>query len=584
MRNNMHDEILQGHRYGKKLTNKDYGTIAFLIDKRDIKRDKKENAKSFSNPELYHNCIYFLIGYESDNNDNSIEKMYVGKAGIRDTGVSVLDRLNEHAFLGTDPEKYIDKWTDIVVVTNRDKDAWGSTELDALEYIFWSLIPVGNRYNSRKPSSNGANLEKFSDAVNQIKVYLDYLGYEMFKSKTAEKLAEDVKAVAEAKSDLPVDLDNGTTKIPNITTPSKVVNKMLDMLPNDVWNSKTVFLDPACKGGEYLEAIYKRLVTNPRILAEFSNDVNRLSIHILQNQLFGIALTHNSRNVAVNKLGGFKYNIRVIPGYIDKLKKAIINCKPDKEQESIIDIFNKEFGEEMKFDVIIGNPPYQQDTEGGGSKTRGLPLYDKFILSAQVLAPTVSLITPVRWYNQPDKSFDKVRETMLNGQLEQIVDFADATKCFPENVSIAGGVSYWLWRKDRKGTTHIVSDDSEWDIDLTFQKIFIRDKVACSIVNKIDYSGIKTFDKIVSGTDMFGVLRKPLGIPQPDAEHPVKLKHSSNFNRKYNRGTEEYIAKSEITKNSNYVETYKVYTEYMNGSGNTVLNSIEILEPNEIVY
>lgn len=137
-KSNIKDSIIVGHRYGKKLSNDDYGTVAFLINKHDILKDKKANANSFKEPELTYNCIYFLIGHEYDSEGNSIEKMYVGQAGIRDNKQSVLDRLNEHAWNGNDPDKYIDKWTDIVVVTN-EKKAWGATELNALEHIFWSL-------------------------------------------------------------------------------------------------------------------------------------------------------------------------------------------------------------------------------------------------------------------------------------------------------------------------------------------------------------------------------------------------------------------------------------------------------------
>lgn len=61
-----------------------------------------------------------MIGYEQ-NNDSTTEMMYVGQAGIRDNGQSVLDRLNEHAWKGNDPARYIDKWTDIVVVTTKRK-------------------------------------------------------------------------------------------------------------------------------------------------------------------------------------------------------------------------------------------------------------------------------------------------------------------------------------------------------------------------------------------------------------------------------------------------------------------------------
>ena len=138
-----------------------------------MERSKKANANSFKDPELRYNCIYFLIGYEQEEEENIIEKMYVGQAGIRNNGESVLDRLNEHTYLGNDPIKYLDKWTDIVVVTN-GAGFWGATELDALEHIFYSLIPVGNRYNGQKPTYTGADLNKYTDKVNQIKEYLNY--------------------------------------------------------------------------------------------------------------------------------------------------------------------------------------------------------------------------------------------------------------------------------------------------------------------------------------------------------------------------------------------------------------------------
>ena len=70
-KSNIKEEIVQGHRFGKKLTNSDYGTVAFLLSRNDILSDKKANAKSFSEKELTYNCIYFLIGYEQNNNSTT---------------------------------------------------------------------------------------------------------------------------------------------------------------------------------------------------------------------------------------------------------------------------------------------------------------------------------------------------------------------------------------------------------------------------------------------------------------------------------------------------------------------------------
>lgn len=65
-KSNIKEEALQGHRFCKKLTNSDYGTVAFLLSRNDILRNKKANANSFSDIELTYNCIYFLIGYEQN--------------------------------------------------------------------------------------------------------------------------------------------------------------------------------------------------------------------------------------------------------------------------------------------------------------------------------------------------------------------------------------------------------------------------------------------------------------------------------------------------------------------------------------
>ena len=418
---NITDEILEGHRFGKKLTNKDYGTMAYLIPKSDILPNKKDNENSFWDKELKYNCIYFLIGYEVDaQKKQSIEKMYVGQAGIRDNEESVLDRLWEHKWSGKDPIVYSDKWTDIVVFTN-EKGAWGATELDALEHIFWSLIPVGNRYNSIKPSCTGADVSMFTEAVKQIKEYLNYLQYTMFKEKTDEVITQNVNDIAKAKSELPVDLDRGTTRIPNITTPPRIVEKMLDMLPEDVWNDETVFLDPACKDGGFLRAIYDRLKSNPQLLEKYDNNTDKLKNHILSKQIYGIALNPNSRAVTTDTLDGFEYNIRVIPDYIRKIK-----CN------RFTDIINKEFGD-MKFDVVIGNPPYNDnDTKVATA------IYSKFVENGIELAyKYTSFIIPSRWYAS-GRGLDSFRTMMLSQKrLKKLVDFEDATMIFPNKIRVS---------------------------------------------------------------------------------------------------------------------------------------------------
>lgn len=466
---NIHEKIVEGHRYCKKLINDDYGTIAFLINKNDILRDKKANANSFSDIELKYNCIYFLIGYEQDEYENTIEKMYVGQAGIRNNGESVLDRLNEHAFLGNDPARYLDKWTDIVVVTN-EKGAWGATELDALEHIFWSLIPVGNRYNSQKPTCTGADLKKYTDAVNQIKEYLDYLCYNMFKNKTPDKIAEDVKKVADAKSDLPIDLDQGTTKIPNITTPRWIVEKMVGMLPQYLFDNPDItFFDPACKGGEYLEVVLNRCMSSKVHRSHFENKGRpeiAQAMHIINKQLYGIALTPNSFKIAYNRLYE-SHNIRLIPNYAEKIKRC-----------DMLKLLNEEFGRDMSFDVIIGNPPYQ-DASGRAS------IYKDFVEKSVDIADMISMITRDNWLN--GKAFKSMRDKLTEeGAITDIEHYPKVGEVFP---GIKVSAAYFLWKKGvaQKTKYKCIKDGRDiikQELDLA-NGIIYKSEIAKNILTKI---------------------------------------------------------------------------------------------------
>ncbi len=441
---NIEEKALDGHRFCKKLTNNDYGTVAFLLSKGDILRDKEKNAESFNDKELKYNCIYFLIGYEQVA-DGSIEKMYVGQAGIRINNESVLDRLNEHVWSGKDPEKYRDKWTDIVVVTN-EKEAWGATELDALEHLFISLIPVGNRYNTDPKSCKGADLNRYDEAVKQIKAYLDYLQYSMFKAKTDKELTNNIKQIADAKSEFPVDLDKGTTRIPNITTPPSVVKKMLDMLPTDVWNDETVFLDPACKDGGFLRAIYDRLVSMPDLIEKHNGNIDALKNKVLSN-LYGIALSQNSRAVTIKNLNEYKHNITVVTNYVNKLRN-----------NKLADIVKEEFNKDMKIDVIIGNPPYQESTGSGLNESGGKALFDSFIINGVSTTDRIlCMVTPTKWLAGNLKTFVNVRHVLLDDKhFKKMVDYMNAKDVF-NGRSIAGGVSYFLYDKQYGGDTEFTT-------------------------------------------------------------------------------------------------------------------------------
>lgn len=557
-------EQINAPLYSLRYMNDDYGTIAYSINRNELKYE-------LSDSRLCNNCIYFLIG-----TTGTEQMVYVGQAGKRDIGTSVIARLREHD--KNTKEAYNGVWKVALVFTNKE-DTWGADTLKALEHAFYKLIPEHKRLNSAIPNSGCADMGGYEDKIKQIQNYIRAMGYSIF-GDNGDTDTIQIELIEGTKVE---DLHCWKSSMPEVVTPSSVVKAMVDMLPAGVWNDRTVFMDMACKGGEYLREVYDRLMNSEVMQVKYRDKFERHN-HILTKQIYGIALSEISMERTRNKLMGFDGNIRIIPNYIRRLK-SISKIKDKAERdEAYRTLLREGFNKDMEVDVVIGNPPYNDITSGGSETAkRGMPVYVEFITAAQSYSKIVSMITPVRWYTQSEAVYDKVRAEMLNGQLEKIVDFKDAEECF-RDVSIAGGVSYWLWIKGRSGVTEMSTGVDNWFADLRGLEILLRDKQAYSIARKVKTycEHTRTFDSVVMGTDAFGVRRERLGQCIKDDEHTVALLHSSSFDRRYEMGNIEYINRGIVYKNAEYIDSYKVITEYMNGSGDKVLNSINILGQGEI--
>lgn len=162
-------------------------------------------------------------------------------------------------------------------------------------------------------------------------------------------------------------------------------------------------------------------------------------------------MNQNSKAVTIKNLNGFGYNVTVVTNYVNKLR-----------ENKLADIIKEEFGEDMTFDVVIGNPPYQESTGSGLNESGGTALFDSFIINGVLTTNRLlCMITPTKWLAGNMKTFVKVRHTLLDeGHLRKMVDYMNAKDIF-NGRSIAGGVSYFLYDKQYKGDTDFTTINNQ---------------------------------------------------------------------------------------------------------------------------
>lgn len=219
----------------------------------------------------------------------------------------------------------------------------------------------------------------------------------------------------------------------------------------------------------------------------------------------------------------------------------------------------------MQFDVIIGNPPYQLNTDGFGTQAR--PIYQQFVQQAKALDPRfLCMIIPARWFSG-GMGLDEFRESMLtDDRVRSIDDYLTASDVFP-GVGLKGGVCYFLWNRDNPGPCQVKTHFKDWPVSITTRPlleegvdVFIRFNEGLSILKKVVAVGTGDGKSLeLPETEKFVNLVSSIGAFGLDSTFRGKEKRSENDLKVYRNGGVGYIARSEITKEQAVFDKWKVF-------------------------
>ncbi len=402
-----------------------------------------------------------------------------------------------------------------------------------------------------------------------------------------------------------------------VFTPPAVANQMLDLLPQELFaDPDAKFLDPACKSGIFLREIAKRLLTG---LEPVFPDLQQRVDHIFQQQLYGIAITEltsllSRRSVYCSKYPNSIYSVsqfnqaegrirfKRTPHHWQNGRCAFCGASQGQYDRGEVlethayELIHTPHPEEifnMKFDVIIGNPPYQ--LSDGGNAASAMPIYQKFVRQAQKLNPRyLTMIIPSRWFTG-GRGLDAFRDDMLHDERIRVLhDFVDASDCFP-GVEIKGGVCYFLWDRDNKGLCKVFSHQqigvvsSERPLLEKGMDTFIRSPEQVSIIHKIRSFNEDSLTSILNAGRFFGFHtridweNKTHGyIQTADGKSTIPVLSSrsdENCVKVYVHKGVCWISRNNIPKNVEVVDKYKVIIPRSGNPGSTILGKPRISEP-----
>jgi hypothetical protein len=475
-----------------------------------------------------------------------------------------LDVPNEN----TEPEPTAEEPTNTTtpVSETEENDFKGKFAMYYAKILFFAFLTdceiksLQETINQINTSENNKRIATSLDLNKDILALLQTTINPFILSKLDYKI-QNINTLANDKSLQPIDRASNAMKkfirlsVSEVVTPEKVSDSIVNIFPDGSIISSTKLLDIASKQGEFVYAVYKKFgkqvadnfysIPTSKIAYEFTRKVY---------ELLNLDMTH------------------IVNGYT--------TYDLIKEDSKIIENNKIKIGDtDMNFDIILGNPPYQE--MGGSGGNNDAPIYQLFVKKAEQLKPDyMSLIIPARWFAAGRENLlgDFRKEMLENKHLKKMVVYPDASELF-DNVEIKGGVCYFLLNSHtytdceytlvKKG----VEETERRQLDAF--DILIRETKLSKIVEKVEAARkkdkINSVESIISADTPFGISSNPRTSKKTpfsvyktnNSEHNTLLYHIENQKRKI-----EYCKREDITKNGQDIDRFKVFITGTGGSGN----------------
>jgi len=315
------------------------------------------------------------------------------------------------------------------------------------------------------------------------------------------------------------------------------------------------------------------------------DDQQALWDQILRENLFVICKTPMAKTITMRTLRGFR-KARVNARYFDDLINQIKNKKEKfiRQLSDGLGFWKSNSDRNMKFNAIVGNPPYQ--VMDGGTDRGAIPVYQHFVEIAQKMNPSfASMIMPARWY-AGGRGLDEFRCRMLKDRHLQLLYDYEMSKDLFNNVDIAGGLCYFLWNKSYNGKCKIAnvfgSQSNTEERYLDEFDIFVRSNAAIPILKKVLATSNSFLNKLVLPINPFG-FRTYFRGGSKTKKDDVKILTSKGW---------AYVQRNQITKGIDYVDKFKIIVgrfvpsngelNVKPGDGYRVLTEPKILNAGEI--